>query len=936
MFLPARFEGDIDTWDLKVQYTQTGIVACGESVEGVYHDEDEVISSEDDAVFYPNWAEYAAISRSEWERIRDSRDAWLLTLPRDTPGMPTIPLREGKAQTIPEIQEEADADSANRSTLKSWLAASHALELLTQLVRGPLEGHWVWPRWVGSSKGVKILHRSAKPMPPATIAYLKRRVDERKVSWTTLFSTVASEYKETRIDGGTITHLPFKEGKLQPMPDSAQELLKKSLDKLRLTGGTGMSKEVEGLFAWFHVIHAHNGVMPDQKVPFPNKIKMRLWTGTSSTKPSGDARHKSDIAKTAETAAKKATEAAAAAFTPLIKDLMDVVRLQAERASAAHEFMLKHAPEHALDPVTMGVQESSSLKVDDSATAEKIVDDLLKKASAPPEPVKVPLPSSPPPKVKVKTPKPKKAKETKVEPPVNLESEWIPPKAKVTVEDDTDSNAGRDLSDLPAGPDATDKGKRPIRPSEEFDLDDVVDDDAFAEVGREHSPDLPGHPDPFVVEEYGDAAGDQPLYHGGFQVLGIDEGLPFDNVALLSATGQNWSAIRETSLPEFLFTDSWLADAKSNMSPKAALGLLVLPYRLGKDGCKWFAVLDNRIRVPDPKGPWNPTPVASTSAKGAILEQVLHLSLDPLPGYHTVVPKTPGLKPTAGKKGKTSPPAPKGATPSPTKETPAKHVCRRGSWCRTNRQSDNCMGGTGQPGTDPLKGTVHPDSKPKKAKKAGGDGGEASGSQPTPKVKVDPVGTDHPLREKGTSRLAVLADQDKVALRKHFGLSLEKHSKEDWDALTDEARRTWIRENAIPRWAVSAVTIDRKNLQKILKGDITKENFSKTVKVKLSDLGSKTAQGAWLELKSKFSGVALVSRPSTDREKSFRKEYDALKKRFPDDPALPKIRGRKPSGSTPSTGGNSPSHGSPSSFAASLAPMLEMAKALGQLKKALA
>jgi hypothetical protein len=164
---------------------------------------------------------------------------------------------------------------------------------------------------------------------------------------------------------------------------------------------------------------------------------------------------------------------------------------------------------------------------------------------------------------------------------------------------------------------------------------------------------------------------------------------------------------------------------------------------------------------------------------------------------------------------------------------------------------------------------------------------------------ADPLQAQNPLGVKGLadtrSNVAVssaLSLPQREQLRKHFHPGAPSYSEEEFAALSVKERRDFASEFAIPKWATRLVLRDPKNLRKILKGDLTLENFH--LQVQDSPLkGSNVSMGErWKLLKEKYKGVDLLLKPLSPREKAFRKEYESLKATGAGDPALPRPKRR--------------------------------------------
>jgi hypothetical protein len=743
------------------------------------------------------------------------------------------------------------------------------------------------------------------------IHYLKTVVPKTHVDWSSIVWRIAEVF-DLYENRKLLKSFPsIVDGKLQAMPEAAQLALKKELD--RPQPPRTFSAKAAGLWAWYHCILAYNTVNSTSKVQFPHRIQMRLWTGTDGKKPSGHTREAKKAAQGAGVAVEvpaaavdSAVKEATAPLLEALKGLTETVAAMKASAAAAHQAFDAHFDDDsdAVD-VKAGLREVEAVKTPTLPTP--------------------PLPT------------------TRVD---DVEDEGEP---QVSAAQEPDSDVG---------PDFFEKGKWPAEydeecsPSEQERQNLAFTEGLDAEIQAQGEW-FPIHQDPHVAAEFGPEAASLPDILGKFHVIGQDPNVGVDNAILVSDGGQTWLACSSWDLPAVLLykQGNCMADAASDASPTGALASVVLPYRTAKNGTVWFAVLDDRIRIPDPNKAWNPTSWARPH-KEADFEKVLSIRFEATKGEYGYEgknlavgdPRKPATKAAAG--GTSSSGAgPVSHKPTLPRDQPDVHRCAEGSKCRLGANPGHCV--------VPPSLTKKPDSATPKGGKAGpspkgkGNNQAKVPTPPTPSpkgkgkepVRKDPVAESHPLREKGTSRVAALAVEDVNALKVHFNLATDPIPEEEWANYSKEERGKFISGNTVPRWAATAVAIDRRNLQKILKGEITKENFSKVVPTP-SGTQSNTAQSAWLDVKSKFPEVALLAKPQTDKEKALRKAWDGLRKRFGDDPALPKLRGGRPTSPGPTSSaiasGSGGSGAGSNAFAASLAPLLEMAKLMGQLKKALA
>lgn len=99
-------------------------------------------------------------------------------------------------------------------------------------------------------------------------------------------------------------------------------------------------------------------------------------------------------------------------------------------------------------------------------------------------------------------------------------------------------------------------------------------------------------------------------------------------------------------------------------------------------------------------------------------------------------------------------------------------------------------------------------------------------------VDTAPSNSVGPLRVKNVPRSSVLNEEQKTALKKHFKIDLlPEISADDWEKKTGKEKTALRKSRAIPRWAVQAVVQNPKNLKKVLKGELTKENFQRELVV---------------------------------------------------------------------------------------------------------
>jgi len=188
-------------------------------------------------------------------------------------------------------------------------------------------------------------------------------------------------------------------------------------------------------------------------------------------------------------------------------------------------------------------------------------------------------------------------------------------------------------------------------------------------------------------------------------------------------------------------------------------------------------------------------------------------------------------------------------------------------------------------------------------------------------AKKDPiVEGKNPLHVKGLPRSSKLDDEQRASLRKFFKLDeIVRPEQKVWEKMTTKEKSKFSSSRALPRWAVDAVLRDPKNLESILDGSLTKENFGTKVR---TDRGKPTegqpktgsvaeATAAWKKVKDKYPGVGLFARPQSNEEKALKKEFDSLVEKFGKLSCFPKL-GKHPSSqkSKKTSGSVSPALGS--------------------------
>jgi len=207
--------------------------------------------------------------------------------------------------------------------------------------------------------------------------------------------------------------------------------------------------------------------------------------------------------------------------------------------------------------------------------------------------------------------------------------------------------------------------------------------------------------------------------------------------------------------------------------------------------------------------------------------------------------------------------------------------------------------------------------------------GEKSDKGGGSEKRKSPLEEDNPLRVKGEAKSKSLSDSQRDSLRKFFKLTEGLIPPEEWSVMDNKQKAAAMKERSIPRWATSAVLKRSSNLQLILEGKLTQNNVADALSSQPSQgsKGKSQALEAWVKLKSDFEGVTLCRRPTTGKEKSFKKRYDQLvadygaQKCFPKPKEKPEQQGRAPSGRGNTRGGE-------------MDGLLQLATAFGQIAKA--
>jgi len=209
-------------------------------------------------------------------------------------------------------------------------------------------------------------------------------------------------------------------------------------------------------------------------------------------------------------------------------------------------------------------------------------------------------------------------------------------------------------------------------------------------------------------------------------------------------------------------------------------------------------------------------------------------------------------------------------------------------------------------------------------------GAEASSSS-SPKKEKPAVQQENPLKVKNVPKSADLTDEQKSALKIALELPTDIISQDDLAAMTQEERRKALSARSLPRWAVTAVLNNPANLERIVKKELTKDNFGK----KAADRGS-SAQVEWTILRQKFPKVNLLERPVSNKEKDLKKAWDALVRKWGRDvPGLPTPKAKGGASEDRSSGGRGRSRSrARASPPDSMAGFIEVAKVIGELARA--
>jgi hypothetical protein len=203
----------------------------------------------------------------------------------------------------------------------------------------------------------------------------------------------------------------------------------------------------------------------------------------------------------------------------------------------------------------------------------------------------------------------------------------------------------------------------------------------------------------------------------------------------------------------------------------------------------------------------------------------------------------------------------------------------------TGCKSSGCLGGTGKPCAvsvncscahcAPHSGVGWTEVKPKSRKGKGKTGKPAPG-------KKDDLEKENPLNAGGVPEVPKKLPAEILESLKRFFKIPAPVPSEEWEKLSKDQRKAELRARNVPAWAIKACKTDPKNLSKILAGTVTsKSGFGGKKKGRAPAAhASKEAEEAWKTLRARYSGVVLLQRPRSKREKSFKKDFDSLVGKF--------------------------------------------------------
>jgi hypothetical protein len=189
-------------------------------------------------------------------------------------------------------------------------------------------------------------------------------------------------------------------------------------------------------------------------------------------------------------------------------------------------------------------------------------------------------------------------------------------------------------------------------------------------------------------------------------------------------------------------------------------------------------------------------------------------------------------------------------------------------------------------------------------------GSAPKGTEKSKKTKAKPkeVSDENPLNLKGFTpykersekqpRASLLSDDQRATLLSFFQKGFTPPTADEYASLSKQEKSAVSKMMSIPRWAIASVLADPTNLNRVLRGEITKDSGPPKRQETPSD--QQDAGRAWAKIRDRFKGVGYFSNPLTPREKALAAAVASLREKFPGSPALPKPRkrvGGKDSGS---------------------------------------
>jgi hypothetical protein len=222
-------------------------------------------------------------------------------------------------------------------------------------------------------------------------------------------------------------------------------------------------------------------------------------------------------------------------------------------------------------------------------------------------------------------------------------------------------------------------------------------------------------------------------------------------------------------------------------------------------------------------------------------------------------------------------------------------------------------------------------STKKKSSSSTGTSKRSASSGPSDRKQgTGSVSDQNPLNVQNAPKSSGLTDEQKVALKKALGLPTEPIGQDVLAGMSNEERRKTLSGRSLPRWAVTAVLNNPANLQRIMRKELTKENFGQ----KAADRGT-SAQSEWTALRQKFPGVALLSRPTSNKEKDLKKAWDTLVRKWGREaPGLPKPKGSRAQSSGESGGRGRSRQRAQGGSSDALSSLVEAVKTIGELSRA--